>query len=195
MLTTIHKHEMIPVTKLGKTVNKPSSVIEYNKDMGAVDRSDMMISFNDSARKSKKWYRKLFFHSIDIVVLNTYNMFVIQQNKKSGFCDFRLNLIRQILETHHTPREGRLVAAVPRVVPPPAATRDQHPLCLTGRHFPRPLPTPEGQTRKTQKRCYVCSHSSSREKKRKDTTFECKECGVPLCIHPCLEHFHTKNKF
>ncbi|KAG8285180.1 hypothetical protein J6590_089415 [Homalodisca vitripennis] len=63
-------------------------------------------------------------------------MFVIKQNKKSGFCDFRLNLIRQILETHHTPREGRLVAAAPRVVPPPAATRDQHPLRLTGRHFP-----------------------------------------------------------
>ncbi|KAG8333984.1 hypothetical protein J6590_099378 [Homalodisca vitripennis] len=33
------------------------------------------------------------------------------------------------------------------------------------------------------------------EKRRGRMTFECKECGVPLCIHPCFEHFHTKNKF
>lgn len=40
---------------------KPQSVVDYNKNMGLVDKADMQMSFNDSARKSTTWYKKLFF--------------------------------------------------------------------------------------------------------------------------------------
>jgi len=40
---------------------KPNSVIDYNANMGLVDKSDMQISFNTTSRKSIKWYKKFFF--------------------------------------------------------------------------------------------------------------------------------------
>ncbi|KAG8300488.1 hypothetical protein J6590_074771 [Homalodisca vitripennis] len=47
--------------------------------------------------------------------------------------DFRINVIRQILEAHVAPREE--AAAVTRPL-----GGAQQPLRLSGRHFPRPLP-------------------------------------------------------
>uniref|UniRef100_A0A1B6FUV6 PiggyBac transposable element-derived protein 4 C-terminal zinc-finger domain-containing protein n=1 Tax=Cuerna arida TaxID=1464854 RepID=A0A1B6FUV6_9HEMI len=72
---------------------------------------------------------------------------------------------------------------------------DKHPLRLTARHFARPTPTPEGQTRKLQRKCYVCANTKLQPKRRKDTTFECTECNVGLCVYPCFETFHTKKTF
>uniref|UniRef100_A0A1B6EQ72 PiggyBac transposable element-derived protein 4 C-terminal zinc-finger domain-containing protein n=1 Tax=Cuerna arida TaxID=1464854 RepID=A0A1B6EQ72_9HEMI len=159
--------------------------------MGAIDRTDMMISFNDSTRKTTKWYRKLAFHLLDITVLNAFFMFILvnASTKKISFLEFRMNLIRQIFESHHTPKEKR---TVPRAI---ALSGDKHPLRLTGRHFPRPMPTREGQTRKIQKRCYVCSNTKTQDKKRKDTQYECPDCNVALCVYPCFALFHTKKNF
>lgn len=47
MLTTINQHKMINISKHGKTVKKPKVVIEYNKNVGLVDKTDVMMSFND----------------------------------------------------------------------------------------------------------------------------------------------------
>lgn len=189
MLSTVHDHQMLNVTKHGKTVQKPKAVIEYNKNMGAVDKSDMMISFNESARKTRKWYRKLFFHIVDICVLNSYNMFKLHKNSKISLLDFRINLIRQLFESHHSAER----VTVQRPLGPNAG--DKHPLRLIARHFPRPTPTPAGQTRKVQRKCYVCANTTLKTKKRKDSTFECVDCNVGLCIFPCFEDFHTKKKF
>uniref|UniRef100_A0A1B6L795 PiggyBac transposable element-derived protein 4 C-terminal zinc-finger domain-containing protein n=1 Tax=Graphocephala atropunctata TaxID=36148 RepID=A0A1B6L795_9HEMI len=111
----------------------------------------------------------------------------IFNNKKIAFSELRTSLIRQLFEAHYQPRQG---STVPRPVAAPSG--DKHPLRLTVRHFTRPLPTPEGQARKAQKRCYVCYNTTTREKKRKDTTFHCPDCNVALCIYPCFQEFHTK---
>lgn len=158
--------------------------------MGSVDKSDMMISFNESTRKTRKWYRKLFFHIVDICVLNAYNMFKIHNNSKVSLVEFRINLIRQLFETHHSSEER---VPVERPLGPNASAK--HPLRLTARHFPRPTQTPAGQKRKVQRKCYVCANTALKPKKRKDSTFECVECNVGLCISPCFEDFHTKAKF
>jgi hypothetical protein len=58
----------------------PSCVIGYNKNMGAVDRTDMVISSIECVRKSLKWYRKFFLHLLDITLLNPHALF----NVKTG---------------------------------------------------------------------------------------------------------------
>ncbi|KAJ8369425.1 hypothetical protein SKAU_G00094530 [Synaphobranchus kaupii] len=58
----------------GEPKVKPACVLDYNKKMGAVDRADMITSFVDCARKSTKWYKKLFFHLLDTAVLNAYTV-------------------------------------------------------------------------------------------------------------------------
>ncbi|KAJ8370085.1 hypothetical protein SKAU_G00101130 [Synaphobranchus kaupii] len=75
-LTTVHPSSMTQSGRLdhftGEPKVKPACVLDYNKKMGAVDRVDMITSFVDCARKSTKWYKKLFFHLLDTAVLNAY---------------------------------------------------------------------------------------------------------------------------
>ena len=50
----------------GLPVKNPLFVVQYNSNMGLVDKSDMQMSFTDSTRKTLKWYKKMFFHMIHV---------------------------------------------------------------------------------------------------------------------------------
>ena len=60
MLLSIHNHKMKIINTPRKTTSKPNSILDYNNNMGLVDKSDMMMSFNGTVRKSVKWYKKFF---------------------------------------------------------------------------------------------------------------------------------------
>lgn len=193
MLSTIHKHEMKETKKKdhksGNFIKKPSSVLNYNTNMGLVDKCDMQISYLDSTRKSLKWYKKLFFHILDVTVYNSYILYKLKTGQKLRLVDFRLNLIRQLLEeymnTRTPPRGGRPSTASP-VTPDP--------LRLTGRHFPEPVPSTA--TKKTpQRQCFVCKHTGKRPQKRRDTRWFCSLCNVGLCVFPCFQDYHTVKNF
>lgn len=55
----------------GTPILKPSPVLDYNKYMGGVDKGDQVIHYYSVARKSIKWYKKLFFHILDVSRLPT----------------------------------------------------------------------------------------------------------------------------
>jgi len=71
MLSTIHKHQMKKINKNDKLQIKPNCILDYNTNMGLVDKTDMMMSFNGTIRKSVRWYKKIFFHLLDIAILNS----------------------------------------------------------------------------------------------------------------------------
>lgn len=75
-LTTVHPAGMAATGKVdhstGQTKMKPICVLEYNKKMGAVDKADMISGFHECARKTTKWYKKVFFHLLDTAVLNSH---------------------------------------------------------------------------------------------------------------------------
>lgn len=102
MITTMHENKMITLDRIDRAtnenVNKPMCVVDYNDKKGAVDRSDMMISSIDSLRKTIKWYKKLFVHTLDICVLNSHSVFSTKHPFKYPLAKFQLNLIRQLLE-------------------------------------------------------------------------------------------------
>ena len=79
MVTTEHKRQMINSGKVNyftkEPIMKPDCVVDYNKNMHLVDKADMQISSVECVRKTAKWHKKLFFHVLDIVMLNVYNMF------------------------------------------------------------------------------------------------------------------------
>ncbi len=56
----------------GERTVKPHRVLEYNKKTGTVDKADMVKGFLECARKTRKWYKKIFFHLLDTVVLNSH---------------------------------------------------------------------------------------------------------------------------
>jgi hypothetical protein len=45
---------------------------DYNAHMGSVDNSDRMVNSYGIAWRTWKWTKKLFFHFLDMIILNAY---------------------------------------------------------------------------------------------------------------------------
>ncbi|CAF1521677.1 unnamed protein product [Adineta ricciae] len=128
MLTTAHKPVMVETGKndkeTGRKIKKPHCIVQYNKNMGAVDQVDMQTSFSECLRKTIKWYKKLFFHLFDVTVQNSYAMYKMKTHKNIELSQFRLELARELIEEYGSMRpqtKGR----------PPIDC----PLRLSARHF------------------------------------------------------------
>ena len=58
-----------------KNVTCPKSLKNYNKNMGFVDKADMLKKTYEIDRKSRKWWPRIFFHFIDVSVVNAFIIF------------------------------------------------------------------------------------------------------------------------
>jgi hypothetical protein len=183
MLTTAHEPVIVETEKndkeTGRKIKKPLCIAQYNKNMRAVDQVDMQNSFSECLRKTVKWYKKLFFHLFNITVQNSYAMFKMKNEKNLELSEFRLQLARELIEEYGSKR--------PQMRGRPST---DSPLRLTARHFIAYIPGDN-----VKKRCFVCSHTVKREKKRSDTRFYCPDCDVPLCNPTCFKEYHTLNAF
>eukprot|EP00063_Salmo_salar_P058241 XP_014033076.1 PREDICTED: piggyBac transposable element-derived protein 4-like [Salmo salar] len=163
VLSTVHTATMLATGKVdhltGELKIKPDCVLHYNVKMGAVDKADMINSFVECTRKSTKWYKKIFFHLIDTVALNGYIVYRQLTGKVITYQKYRDNLMRELLEEHHTPRR-------PSTGGRPAA---DNPLRLTARHFPCKVPQTVAQGSRTRRHCKVCL-SGTRKRKHKRLT-------------------------
>jgi hypothetical protein len=172
MISTAHSHNMTQVKKRdGTVVQKPQSVVDYNKNARGIDQADMQIHFNSTKRKTRKWYKKLFFQLID---MSLYNAFKVHksQHGSTKFLDFQLNVVRQILDKF---------GLKPTIASNPSNDLQR----LVGRHFPTHNPPTKGKNHGSRK-CHVCSKNG----KSKETRYQCDICKLPLCIVPCFRLYH-----
>ncbi|XP_067124403.1 piggyBac transposable element-derived protein 4-like [Centruroides vittatus] len=191
MLTNFlpHKMETEASTSTSTSTTKPLTVLKYNGNMGAVDNLDTVLSYNQTPRKTVKWYKKLFFHFLDICTYNSYILYTDKHpNKYRHFSEFRLELIQQIVDKYtpsydycHT-KSGR-----------PSKYENPKRLKLE-KHFLSLIP-PTEKSKKPYRRCHVCGNSKINPRKRVQTRYECKKCDVALCVTPCMEIYHTKLVF
>lgn len=184
MLSTMHTGSMAETGKInfktGQPIIKPKCVLDYNVNMGAVDKTDMLIGSVECIRRTTKWYKKLAFHIIDMMLLNSYTTFLTTTSKRPTFPQFHDTIITKLLEKYREPTNSR-------VGRPPTS----NPLRLTERHFPSDIPGTSGSKKPYYKNCHVCSQTSRRPRQRKATRFWCKECRIPLCCSPCFQEYHT----
>uniref|UniRef100_A0A8C1Q7F3 PiggyBac transposable element-derived protein domain-containing protein n=1 Tax=Cyprinus carpio TaxID=7962 RepID=A0A8C1Q7F3_CYPCA len=175
MLTTVNSAEMSPSGKIYHTTGnekiKPQCVLDYIKKMGGVDKVDMMDSFVGCTRKTLKWYKKLFFHFVDLAVHNAFIVYKVKNDSSLTYQKFCKNLVRQLVEEHHTPQKP---SSGDR---PPA----YNPLHLTARHFPSEIPVTVQQGKNTRRYCKVCLTTKKCPQKRQKTRFMCKPCNTALC--------------
>ena len=76
MLTSVHELEFCATAKKSYLTNedniKPRCVHECNENMVGIDNFDRQLSVTETVRKTMKWYRKLFFHLIDLCLSNPH---------------------------------------------------------------------------------------------------------------------------
>ena len=73
----------------------PSIVSTYNKFIGGVDLLDCLLSLYRIHIRSKKWYHKLFFHFLDVTVVQSCLMYCRSMTGNEG--KLRLREFKMIL--------------------------------------------------------------------------------------------------
>ncbi|KAL6419035.1 hypothetical protein ACFW04_014103 [Cataglyphis niger] len=98
MLSSAHAAALIETEKRdyrsGLYKKKPSCIVDYNSNMGAVDRVDMILSTLNSLRKTIKWYKKIIFPLLG----RFYNVRILLEGSRifSNFGNFRRQFLSDL---------------------------------------------------------------------------------------------------
>lgn len=160
MLSSRHNVDFEEVTdRFGRNKMKPKMIIEYNDNMYGVDRSDQMLVYYSTPRKTLKWYKKTFFHFLDICIWNATMIRSKDSGKKITCLRFREDVIGNLLGI---PSRSSSSVRIPK-----NENQPKHFLLRTGK----------------QNRCRLCYKDSV----RKTTIYACnlgrdsKGTAIPLC--------------
>ena len=85
----------------GNIIQKPTSIIVYNHNMGGVDRIDQQLDGFDVLRKSYKWYKKLFLRLVMQCTLASHKLYKLKEGKEDFLC-YLLDVCTQLIQ--HAPR-------------------------------------------------------------------------------------------
>jgi len=160
---------------------KPTSILLYNKKMCSVDESDKCLAPYGSVRRSWKWYKKYFFHLVDLAVYNSFLVFkILQPNVKITYKEFVRRIVQEILIQFPVQRK-----------PKGRRATDAHPTScrLSGTHFPGQILRGNGKVSRSD--CIYCKLNGM----RRQTPFQCKTCKVRLCVtgeKSCFENYHSR---
>ena len=132
---------------------------------------DQLVLYYGFAHHSVKWWKRVFFHLLDLTVVNSHLLFRSVTGSRMSQLDFRLAVAKSLTEGLERPRPRR------------SAGSRELPVRLTERPFPEPMP--EGK----RPNCVVCSNRGVGQ--RHQTGYRCKVCHTPLCLYPCFERYHT----
>ncbi|CAH2101307.1 unnamed protein product [Euphydryas editha] len=154
----------------------PKIINEYNKHMGGVDLSDMLIAIYRTYYKTHKWYMAIFSQLLDISVNNAWLLyrreygFLTNDDKYLRLKDFRLEIVQGLLAQKERPL-GIDLHSVPG---PPSRNKIINPIKVRPAEETRydgnnhyPIVTSKG-------RCRKCNSGK--------TTFMCTKCEMRLCI-------------
>lgn len=101
MLSTLCKGKLVNSGKedhkTHEAIKKPDMNLEYSTNMCLVDKADMMMANMETVRKSFTWYKKLFFHIMDMAILNSYNYYLLKNFAHPTMKEFTHDLVHQLL--------------------------------------------------------------------------------------------------
>ncbi|XP_008421750.1 piggyBac transposable element-derived protein 4-like [Poecilia reticulata] len=155
-----------------KEIPCPTPIMAYNKYMGGVDLSDQLIQYYSAQRKTHTWYKNVFMHLIDIASTNAYilhrDLSATKGVQPMSHKDFNVMIASQLC--------GVDMAGMPK------SRATDH------------TPVPIHAEQKAHKARRQCRHCLQVDKLRKDTSWKCKRCDVPLCLlldRNCFEKWHS----
>ncbi|XP_026735864.1 piggyBac transposable element-derived protein 4-like [Trichoplusia ni] len=172
-----------------KAYNCPQMIPEYTKRMGGVDRFDQKRTPYAVGRKSKKWWKRIFYFLIDLAITNAYILYKSNSRVHNVMTQkyFRIALSKELINNlsfrkrsfHSMPKynikkskQSNERQKTVHSVPDGLRTEQ------LGEHWPVEI--------ETYKRCRLCSTKTNNKRSK----IICERCEVPLCISPCFRQFH-----
>ncbi|XP_043263719.1 uncharacterized protein LOC122403958 [Colletes gigas] len=137
---------------------------------------DAIISTISCTRKTLKWYKKFFFHLLDISIWNAYCLYKFNTKKNISMSNYHLALITELLKKYSESREYN------------SGNPSAYLMRFKERHFPALYSSDKTKRQNPMRRCIVCSMDN----KRRSTRYYCKKCNVGLCVVPCFEMYYTE---
>ena len=181
MLSTKHHHRMVNCTSSrGHNKLKPVCVYDYNTNMEGVDRSDQLLSYCSTPKKTIKWYKKVFFHLLNIGVINSNVLFnKLSKQKKLQILKCRDALIGELASVD-LGMEQPIKTSAPSTTLAEYETVDVF-------HSLENIPSLKVNVPRYL-RCRVCTQ----KKNRRETRYRSKDCEgtPPLCRAPCYAIYH-----
>ncbi|XP_055888603.1 piggyBac transposable element-derived protein 3-like isoform X1 [Biomphalaria glabrata] len=161
-------------------VKQPSIIKEYNVYMGGVDKSDQLINKYNVLRKTKKYWKTLFFHFIDIARVNSYILF--QEWRKTHSDIPELKRPNRYLQLDFTEELTRELGKIEKYQSVPTASNVKQSKKTTHSIIP--------EFSQTRRNCKLCYQTLGVERK---VSTKCGECDTYLCFHGksnCLLKYH-----
>lgn len=163
-----------------KVVTCPQMAKDYNSYMGCVDKADMLKSLYEISRKSKKWWHRIFWHFVDVTLVNSIIIYRLLFPKETlSLKNFRLSVVDHLVGVPNRPKRGR---------PPIKSPLNNSKLKVTDAVRTAQIPHMPGVYEKHRR----CAHCSTKNLPKR-TKFYCKMCKIPLCIevdNNCFEKYH-----
>ncbi|KAJ8262338.1 hypothetical protein GJAV_G00165320 [Gymnothorax javanicus] len=186
------------------SVPMPTPVKAYNQHMG--DLSDEHIKHYRVSQNTKKWYRIIFFHFVDVAVANAFLLHKDLAEKRNtspvSQKAFREELCLQLVDAQPGDIWKRCCEpALPRSLDQSSSMVKDKPAKENEVQMPMkklcfPVCMTEGQdvdtgskATKGRKPCVLCV----KEKNRMKTIWKCGACDVPLCLvadRNCFRDWH-----
>ena len=135
--------------KTNEPVKKHDLVYQYNHYMGCVDCNDQLLKYLSFNRRTLKWWKKVFFHLLNVAMVNAYVLHCGWSKKNKKKCllqtEYRMAVINQMIGEVDVTAPGSSRR-------PPVSLEYQR---LSGQHFPRKIIV-ESQKNRISCSCKVC---------------------------------------
>ena len=173
-------------------VSCPPVICGYNTFMGGVDKNEQKRSYYCINRKSKRWWMRIFWHFLDVAVVNAHCLYI--ENNKLSFhppllfhrcmdlLAFRTALIHSFCDGYSS---RKCVGRPPNASPTQAFIAGHHSLVHVSS-----LGMPKGRYQHCSVRGFRRATNAGRPKKCRETHFACSACHVRLCKTPCFDLYH-----
>ena len=185
MVSSCGSAQPVTITTHHESVSKPAVVNAYNHSMNGVDVADQLTTYYSFVRKTRKWWRKIFFYLLEVSVVNSYLLYKQTVSHPRNHLGYR----RAILEQAAT---LSIQQAPPRMGPgaPRRALSCDVPQRLDSKpHFLGKSPRARD--------CVICSNRESQSGSRHRTVYYCNTCtNQPfLCPDTCFLRYHTLTNY
>ena len=98
---TIHDDSLISKSQWKKGVGGQQVIqksSKYNSFMGGVDKAGQLLQYYDCHIVSKKWWKRVIFHMLDVTLVNAYILYYTSATgKPMSHLDFRISVARGLV--------------------------------------------------------------------------------------------------